>query len=72
MLGDCRVDTRWVYPRCMAGKPAEHPPEGDRSAIGQQSEREGPLAVSRSQKADGRALILYRDERRADELRRPA
>jgi hypothetical protein len=56
----------------MAGKPAEQPPEGDRSEIDQQSGREGPLAISRSQKADGRALILYRDDRRADELERPA
>ncbi len=68
----------------MARKPAEPPPSGQRSEIGQQAgpreqegereprqergrqdpraereEREGPVAIARHVKPDGRALIIY-------------
>jgi hypothetical protein len=56
-----------VYPRGMAGKPAESSPPGRaQSARGKQEgeeerpgERCGPLAIARLAKDDGRALILY-------------
>jgi hypothetical protein len=58
----------------MAGKPAEPPHPGDRSpgseprAAGGSGERRelehtGPIAIERYVKDDGRALILYSDER---------
>ncbi|MCW3020289.1 MAG: hypothetical protein JWN10_2597 [Solirubrobacterales bacterium] len=64
----------------MAGKPAE-PPHSGRASTGPREqhgeltgsgEREGPLAVERHVKDDGRALILYRDVRRAEDAPRPA
>ena len=60
----------------MAGKPAEPPQPGHR-AIGAQElatgasverralEHTGPIAIERYVKDDGRALILYFDERTA-------
>jgi len=56
---------RWVYPRAMAGKPAEPPAAGQAQSSAEDNvepgagERAGPLAVERLRKADGRALILY-------------
>ncbi|MGO9763369.1 MAG: hypothetical protein ACLP1Q_19120 [Solirubrobacteraceae bacterium] len=57
----------------MAGKPAEPPPESDRSEAGPrkregerepQEERVGPVTIARHVKDDGRALIIYtRDTR---------
>ncbi len=65
-----------MYPRGMAGKPAEPPPSDRPPGIDDQAdahapggEREpqhecsGPVAIARYVKDDGRALILYtRDE----------
>jgi len=47
----------------MAGKPAE-PPPGQEDERERQEERAGPVAVERHVKDDGRALILYCDDRR--------
>jgi hypothetical protein len=68
-----RQSTRSVYPRGMAGKPAE-PPHPDRpagseplaagaSGDGRELEHTGPIAIERHVKDDGRSLILYSDER---------
>jgi hypothetical protein len=61
-----------MYPRGMAGKPAEPPPsdrppgiDGQADAHARGGEREpqhecsGPVAIARHVKGDGRALILY-------------
>jgi len=64
----------------MAGPAAESPEPGRAStgprqreaALGMPGEREGPLAVERHVKDDGRALILYWDTRRAEDPQRPA
>jgi hypothetical protein len=57
---------RWVYPRGMAGEPAEPLPPGQPSQSEERidaPERSGPIAIARYVKDDGRALILYtRDE----------
>jgi len=69
----------------MAGKPAEPIPPGQRAAGteplavgggsgGPADEREhsGPVAIERYVKDDGRALILYFDERRTEDPPRQA
>ncbi|HTC71858.1 MAG TPA: hypothetical protein VK655_03150 [Solirubrobacteraceae bacterium] len=70
----------------MAGKPAEPPHPGQRpvgeeplatsagSEPPEEREREhtGPVAIERYLKDDGRALILYSDERRAEDPPPPA
>jgi hypothetical protein len=64
----------------MAGTPAEPPDAGDASTSPREHEgeltalreREGPLAVERHVKDDGRALILYWDVRRAEDPPRQA
>ncbi len=64
----------------MAGTPAEPPLSGDPSASPREhhgeltafGEREGPVAVERHVKDDGRSLILYWDVRRAEDPPRPA
>jgi hypothetical protein len=70
----------------MAGKPAEPPHPGQRgageaplatsAASGRLDERElehtGPVAIERHVKDDGRALILYSDQRRAEDPPPPA
>ena len=65
----------WVYPRVMAGKPAQRQgpepaespgaqvPQGERPAAGSPAgsshERFGPLELTRMTKPDGRSLIVY-------------
>jgi hypothetical protein len=58
----------------MAGKPAEPrraertqagADEADMRAGGQEPERAGPLRIERRNKDDGRALILYSEDRAA-------
>ena len=59
----------------MTGKPPETPPQGAAQTAGgaadgtpraepqrHDGEREGPVAIERLSKADGRALILYTRE----------
>jgi hypothetical protein len=68
----------------MAGKPAEPPHPGHRAAGEEplssgegasqreryrELERTGPVAIARHVKDDGRALILYFDERRTEDPR---
>jgi hypothetical protein len=64
----------------MAPQPAEPPepghaptdPRAQEGKLTASGEREGPLAVARHVKDDGRALILYCDLRLADQQPRPA
>jgi hypothetical protein len=67
----------------MAGKPAEPPHPGHRPVAAEppatgvsgdrrELEQTGPVAIERHVKDDGRALILYFDERRAEDPPRRA
>jgi hypothetical protein len=57
----------------MAGNPAEgreHEPGGEAVLGGEpELERIGPVAIARHVKDDGRALILYSEQPRADQER---
>ncbi len=64
------IHCQWVYPRTMAGKPAEPPRPGwteqaepvehERTHASERPhERIGPVNIERLRKDDGRALILY-------------
>ncbi|HYB23507.1 MAG TPA: hypothetical protein VED41_06905 [Solirubrobacteraceae bacterium] len=54
-----------------APTPRGEPPDGGMAPAPRSEprprEREGPLAIARSRKGDGRALILYSDARTGDE-----
>jgi hypothetical protein len=65
-----------VYPRGMPGNPAEgheREPDGEHQP-GAEPEREriGPVVIARHVKDDGRALILYSEQPRAEQERRQA
>ncbi len=49
----------------MADKPAHEPQPGPEPLLEPRPERIGPLAIARHVKDDGRALIIYTEERRA-------
>jgi hypothetical protein len=71
-----RPTAQEVYPRGMAGKPAEgreHQPDREREPGGEHElEHIGPVAIARHVKDDGRALILYSEQPRAEQERSQA